>query len=184
MKWGECGKGLPKKNGKLIKLVLMNLTTPYDMSCLLFCTNWWSHKKDGKDYSFGVFCDLLIRDKHKFLDEGNLGGKKQARFLKGKGKNNYKDRGCVDGYGPRHECPNQKTKLKPRESSNSQKDQKKKTCHYFGKVAHLEKTYWKKRADLEEKVKKLEEDVTTMCLTSHSVDDFTFNVGTSEALLA
>ena len=75
MKLGECGKGLPKKDGKLIELVLMNLKIPYKVLCSSFRTNWQSHKEDGKDYSFDVFCDLLIRDQKKLLDEGKLGGK-------------------------------------------------------------------------------------------------------------
>jgi hypothetical protein len=62
----------------------MNLRTPYDVFFSSFCTNWWSCKGDNKNYSFDVLCDLLIRDQHKFLDEGKLGGKQQAHFLKGK----------------------------------------------------------------------------------------------------
>ena len=64
----------------------MNLQTPYDVFYSSFHTNWRSCKEDGKDYSFDVFCDLLIRDQQKLLDEGKLGGKQQAHFLKGKGK--------------------------------------------------------------------------------------------------
>ena len=79
----------PKKDGQLIELVLMNLRTPYDMFFLLFHTNWQSLKEDGQDYSFDVFYDLLIRDQHKLLDEGKLGGKQQAHFLKCKGKHIY-----------------------------------------------------------------------------------------------
>ena len=55
-------KGFPKKDGYLIKMVLMNRRTTYDVFLLSFHTNWLSHKEDGKDYSFDVFCDLLIRD--------------------------------------------------------------------------------------------------------------------------
>ena len=75
MKLGECGKGFPEKDGYLIELFLMNLQTPYDMFHLSFHTNWWSCKEDGKDYSFDVFCDLLIRGQYKLLDEGKLGVK-------------------------------------------------------------------------------------------------------------
>ena len=100
------------------------------------------------------------------LDEGKLGGKQQAHLLKGKGKQIYKDRGRSDYFGPRQECRDQKTKLKPRESSNSWKDRKKKTCRYCGKVGHVEKTCWKKSVDLEEKAKGLEGDVTTVHSTS------------------
>ena len=63
----------------------MNFTTPYDVLFSLFYTNWRSNKEGGKDYSFYVFCDLLIRDKQNPLDEANLGSKQQAHFLKGKG---------------------------------------------------------------------------------------------------
>jgi signal peptidase I len=49
--------------------------------------------------------------------------------------------------------------LDTRESLNSRKDQKKKTCWYYGKDEHVEKTYWKKSIDLGKKVKKLEGDV-------------------------
>ena len=62
IKFGEWGKGFPKKNGKLIELVLMNLWTPYDVLWSLFHTNWLSHKEEGKEYSFDMFCHLLIRD--------------------------------------------------------------------------------------------------------------------------
>ena len=41
----------------------------------------------------------------------------------------------------------------------SQKDQNTKTCRYYVKVEHVEKTHWKKSVDLEEKVKKLKGDV-------------------------
>ena len=37
---------------------------------------------------------------------------------------------------------------------------------------------------MEEKVKRLEGDATTVCLTSRLTDDFTFNIGTSQVLLA
>ena len=79
----------------------MNLRTPYDVFFSSFHTNWRSCKEDGKDYSFDVFCDLLIRDKQKLLDEGNLGDKYRAHLFKGNGKQNYKDKGCVDVLGPR-----------------------------------------------------------------------------------
>ena len=90
---GECGKGFSKKDGQLIKLVLMNT---YDVFCSLFHTNWWPRKEDGKGYSFDIFYDLLIRDQQKLLDQWNLGVKQQALLLKGKGKYIYNDRGCVD----------------------------------------------------------------------------------------
>jgi hypothetical protein len=49
-------------------------------------------QKDGKDYIFDFLCGLLITYHHKLLDEGKLGGKHQAHFLKGKGKIYYKER--------------------------------------------------------------------------------------------
>ena len=96
---GECGKNFPKKDRQRIELVLMNMRTPYDVLCSSFYTNWGSHKEDGKDYTFDVFCDLLIKDQQKLLDEGRLGGKHQAHLLKSKGKMNYKERGCIDTSG-------------------------------------------------------------------------------------
>ena len=116
LKLGESRKDFSKKDGQIIEPVLINLQTPYDVLYSSFCTNWQSRKEDGKDYFFDVFYDLFIRDQKMFLDEGNLGGKQQAHFLKGKGNKINKDRGRVDDYGPRQECLNQKTKLKMRES--------------------------------------------------------------------
>ena len=60
-----------------------------------------SQKEDGRDYSFEVFCDLLIRDQKKLLDEGKVGGKHWAHFLKGKYKYIYKDRICINVSSPR-----------------------------------------------------------------------------------
>ena len=128
LKLGECEKGFPKKNGQLIELVLMNVRTPYDVFCSSFYTNWRSCKDNGQDYSFDVFCDLLIRDHQKLLDEGKLGGKQQDNFLNGKTKQISKDRGRVNGSSPQQECLNQKNKLNTIELLNSQKDRKKKTC--------------------------------------------------------
>lgn len=65
-----------------------------------FHTNWWSRKEHSKDYSFNDFFDLLIRDQHDLLDEGNLGGKQQADLLNGKGKHIYKDRVRTNSFGP------------------------------------------------------------------------------------
>ena len=79
-------KGFLRRMVKLIELVLMNPRTPYDVFCSFFRTNWRSDKEDGKDYFFDVFCDLLIRDQQKLLDEGKLGAKQQAHLVKGKGK--------------------------------------------------------------------------------------------------
>lgn len=39
LKLGEYGKKLLKKDGQLIKLVLMNMRTPYDVLCSLVYTN-------------------------------------------------------------------------------------------------------------------------------------------------
>ena len=69
LKLGKCGKGQSKKDGNLIDLVLMNLQMTYDVFSSSFHTNsGWSNKEDGKDYSFDIFCDLLIRDKLKLLN--------------------------------------------------------------------------------------------------------------------
>ena len=81
------------------------------MFCSSFRTNWQHCKEDGKDYSFDVLCDLLIRYQHKPLDEGNIGGKQQAHLMKGKGNKIYMDRTYTDGFGPRQECLDHKSKL-------------------------------------------------------------------------
>ena len=52
-----------------------------------------SCKKDGKTFTFDTLCDLLIQDQHKFLEEGNIGGKNQAHLLKIKVKTNIKEHG-------------------------------------------------------------------------------------------
>jgi hypothetical protein len=85
-------KEYQKKDIQLIELVLMNLRTPFDVFVLTFHTNWKAHKKDGKDYTFEYFYGLLITDQHRLLEEGKIGGKHQAHFLKGKGKMDPRDR--------------------------------------------------------------------------------------------
>lgn len=74
----------------------MNLRTTYDVLCSSFCTNWRSRNDDGKDYTFDVFCDLLIKDQQKLFDEWNFGDKHKAHLLKRKGKKNYEERGCAN----------------------------------------------------------------------------------------
>ena len=74
-KLGECGKKFKKKDGHLIELVLINLRTPYDVLFFSFHTNSRSWEEDGKDYTFGTFFHLLIKDQKELLDEGKLGGK-------------------------------------------------------------------------------------------------------------
>jgi hypothetical protein len=64
----ECGKKYQKKDGKLIELVLMNLTTPFDVFVSAFRTNWKAHNEDGKYYTFESFCGILIIDQHKLLE--------------------------------------------------------------------------------------------------------------------
>ena len=46
----------------------------------------------------------------------------------------------------------------------------------MGRDGNVENTYWKKSTDLEEKVKRIEGDATTMRSTSRSGNNFTFNV--------
>jgi hypothetical protein len=96
LKLGECGKYYHNKERLFIKLVLMNLRTPFNVFVSTFSTNWQAHKEDGKDYTFESFCGLLIIDQHRLLDEGNIGSKHKAHFLKGKGKVNHKERGQFD----------------------------------------------------------------------------------------
>ena len=69
-------------------------------------------------------------------------------------------------------------------TKESQNDREKKACRYFGKARHVEKTCWKKSANLEEKVKRLEGDLVAMHLTSWPTHHFTFNIKTCQVLLA
>jgi hypothetical protein len=101
---GECGKNFQKKDGQLIELVSMNMRTPFDVFCSMFWKNWQAHKEDGKEYTFDTFYGLLINDRIKLLDEGNLGGNRQAHLLKGKGKINYKEIRCSNAHVHRMEC--------------------------------------------------------------------------------
>ena len=96
MKFDECGKDFSKKHGQLIKLVLMNLRTPYDVFCSSFRANWMSCKQDDKDFTFDVLSDLLIKDQQKLLEGGKLGSKHQAHLLKSKVKQNCKECGQSD----------------------------------------------------------------------------------------
>ena len=72
---GDRDRYFSKKDGQLIELVLMNLKTPYDVFFSFFWDDWMSHKQDGKDFNFDALCDLFIKDHHKFVEEGKLGGK-------------------------------------------------------------------------------------------------------------
>jgi hypothetical protein len=98
LKLGECGKLYQNKDGQIIKLVLMNLRTPFNMFILNFHTNWKAWKEDGKDYNFEYFFVLLIIDQHRLLAEGKLGGKYKAHFLKGKRNSNHRERGRFDTH--------------------------------------------------------------------------------------
>jgi hypothetical protein len=82
----------------------MNLRTPFDVFISNFCTNWQTRKQYGKDYRFEYLCGLLITDHHILLDEGKIGGKHQANFIKGKGKSNHKERGWFNTPIQRHGC--------------------------------------------------------------------------------
>ena len=72
------------------------------------------------------------------LDEGNLGSEHQDHFLKGKVKHNYRERGRLDDQP---KCINQPTKGNYVDSTLAKENQNKKTCHYNGKLGHVEKTY-------------------------------------------
>jgi hypothetical protein len=89
---GECEKNYKKKDGKLIGLVLMNMRTPFDMFVSNFHTSWQAHREDNNDYTFEYLFCILIIDQHTFLREGDIGGKHQAHFLKGKGNMDFKNR--------------------------------------------------------------------------------------------
>ena len=53
----------------------MKLKKPCDVLFSSFHASWISYKQDNKDFSFDVFCDLLIKDQQKLLEEGKLGNK-------------------------------------------------------------------------------------------------------------
>jgi hypothetical protein len=74
---------------------------------------------------------------------------------------------------------NQKTKGQT--NSPSQQSRKKKTCHYFGNIGHVEKVCYKKRDYLEEKVEFLEGNVPTEL---QPIDNFAFQDETYQALLS
>jgi hypothetical protein len=138
------------------------LRTPFDVFISTFHTNWKAHKEDGKDYSFEVFCELLITDQHRLLEEGNLGGKHQAHLLKGKGKMDSRNRVQTDAsahktciYMIRDPRDNHNEKSKEEDMSVLWKDW---TCG--------ESKCFKKRDDLEEKVKDLKETCVD-CSSTH-----------------
>ena len=88
---------------------------------------------------------MLINDQQKFLEEGKLGMKHLDNFLKHKVKQNYKEHG-IPYY--LQDCINQTTNGNTEALSFPKKDRKNKTCHYCGKLGHVEKTCWKKMKDL------------------------------------
>ena len=48
----------------------------------------------------------------------------------------------------------------------TKKARKKKVCHYYGKLGHMEKACWEKTKDHEDKLKKIEGDVLSGLLTN------------------
>ena len=62
--------------------------------------------------TFKYFCGILIIDQHRLLEEGKLGGKHQAHFLKGKGKSYYRERVWFDTSTQKQGGLNQKPKGK------------------------------------------------------------------------
>jgi len=75
LKVGECGTNYLKEVVQLIKLVLMNLRTPFNVCISNFRTNWEERKEHGKEYTFESSYGIFITNKHRFLGEGKLGGK-------------------------------------------------------------------------------------------------------------
>ena len=55
-----------------------------------------SHKQVGNEFIFDTFCDLLIKEQLKLVEEGKLGGKNQAHLLKSEVKTTFKERGWKD----------------------------------------------------------------------------------------
>jgi hypothetical protein len=77
-------------------------------------------------------------------------------LLKVKGKLNHKERGWFDTPIQRPICIDEKPKGNIDAPGHNRK---KKTCHYYGKTRNVEKVCYKKRDDLQEKVKFLEGDM-------------------------
>jgi hypothetical protein len=107
----------------------------------------------------------LIIDQHIFLEEGKLGGKHQAQLLKGKGKMDSRNRVEIDASTQKITHNDQGPQIRPQHSH------KKKTCWYCGNTGHVENKLFKKRENLEEKVKILEGDVSTI---HRLTENFTF----------
>jgi hypothetical protein len=63
----------------------------------------------------------------------------------------------------------------PRPQRQPKQSQKKNVCQYYGKTRHIEKKIFKKRDNLEEKVKRLEGDMLIVC---RPTNNFTFQVRT------
>jgi hypothetical protein len=103
---------------------------------------------------------FFIIDQHKLLKEGNLGSKHHAQLLKGEVNMDPRDRVWFDASTLNPSYHNHKPQ---REIDSPQRSQKKRTCQYFGKNAHVEKVFYKKRDDLEEKIKCLERDMFIVC---------------------
>ena len=136
LKLGEYGKNYQKKDGQLIKMILVNLRTPFDMFVSTFHTNWKERKEDGNDYTFEYFYGILIIDHHRLFGEGKFGGKHQDHLLKGMDKMDPKDRAWLDEYTQQHVYHDHKPR---RQEYAPQQSQKKKTCQYCGKVVHVKK---------------------------------------------
>ena len=72
---GQCGKYFLKKDEQFMEFIMINFKTSYDVLCFSFRSNQISHKKEGKDLTFDILCDLLIKEQEKLLEEGNIFGK-------------------------------------------------------------------------------------------------------------
>jgi hypothetical protein len=137
----------------------MNVTTPFDAFVSTLCTNLQAHKEYGYDYAFEYFYGILITNQHKLLEEGNLGVKHHAHLLKGKRKMGPRDRLWFDASTdkPTHYDQNYKGNTNALHGSRNNK-----TCHYCGNIGHVEKVFYKKQKYLEEKVKFLEGNMSTV----------------------
>jgi len=159
-------------------MVLMKLRTLFEVFALNLCTNSQEHKEYGKGNTFEYFYGLLIIDQHILLEEGKLGGRHKAHFIKGNSNMDPRDKARFDASTQKIAYRNHK----PKEQIDApQWSRKKKTCQYCGKTRHVEKVFFKKRGNSEDKVKHLEGDMFDVC---QPTDNFTFQVKNSQDFLS
>lgn len=81
----------------------------------------------------------------------------KANLMKGKNRQNYRERGRQE----KERIDSTDKKKHDDQISTKKGNNNNNTCRYCGKLGHLEKVCWQKTEDLEDKVKSLEGDVLT-----------------------